>query len=144
MKATHLIYSAIALSIFSQGNNIYSSLEKGNELRQEQADFNNHIRTARQREKEAIALSKIAIGRYQHCILVTDLETKQPTYFYPGQEVLDRKRNQTLRPGAAVCNELGDTAIVAPDGTLLDIARVGTTDMNEFKKLLRRRQNASY
>ncbi len=117
-----------------------SSIEKGGKIRQAQSSFNERIRENRTRARNAAKLSKIALDRYRsNCIFVVDSETGKESYFQPGTGVLDMQLAQPLRPGAFICNKLGDTALVSEAGTIADIARVATPDLPEFKKLLQQR-----
>ena len=143
IKTSHIIYGGILLCLLGQGDNVRQSLEKGNQLRHEQTVFGDRLRESKMQERQAEALSKVALGRFKNnCILVDDKTTRQPTYFESGQEVIDRTRGVTVRPGAFACNLLGETALVAEDGTLTDIARIATPDLPAFRKLLKVRENA--
>jgi hypothetical protein len=141
IKTTHIIWGSIALIALSQGENVRQSLAKGNQIRQEQASFSDRIRQNRTEARIAEKLSKVALDRYRsNCILVVDEATGKEDYFQPGTTVLDTQLAHTLRPGAFICNRLGDTAIVSQAGTITDIARVATPDLPEFKKLLEQRK----
>jgi hypothetical protein len=141
LKTSHLIWGGIALLALSQGENVRQSLAKGNQVRLEQSEFSDRIRLNRTEARQAAKLSKVAIDRYQNnCILVVDAKTRQPIYFNPGEPVVEPKLNRTLRPGAFVCNKLGDTGVVSEAGTLIDVARVATPDIPQFKKLLEQRR----
>lgn len=137
LKTSHIIWGSIALIALSQGENVRQSLAKGNQVRQEQAEFSDRLRTNRTEARQAEKLSKVALDRYRNnCILVVDVESSQDSYFQPGEQVVEPKLRRTLRPGAFICNKLGDTAIVSEAGTITDIARVSTPDIPQFKKLL--------
>ncbi len=141
IKTTHLIWGAIALIALSQGENLRSSLAKGNQIKQEQTEFSDRIRENRTEARQAEKLSKVALDRYRNnCILVVDDKTGKESYFQPGTSVLDAQLARTLRHGAFICNRLGDTAIVSQAGTVTDIARVSTPDLPEFKKLMEARK----
>lgn len=141
IKTTHIIWGSIALLALSQGENVRQSLAKGNQTRQEQASFSDRIRTNRTEARQAEKLSKVAIDRYKNnCILVVDSVSQQQSYFAPGEAVVEPKLNRSLRPGAFICNKLGDTAVVSEAGTITDIARVATPDLPAFKKLLEQRK----
>jgi hypothetical protein len=140
IKTSHILIGSIAIIALANGENVRSSIEKGGEVRQAQSSFNERIRENRTRVRNAAKLSKIALDRYRsNCIFVVDSETGKESYFQPGTGVLDMQLAQPLRPGAFICNKLGDTALVSEAGTIADIARVATPDLPEFKKLLQQR-----
>lgn len=141
IKTTHIIWGSIALIALSQGENVRQSLAKGNQVRQEQAEFSDRIRQNRTEARQAEKMSKVALDRYRNnCILSVDVETGKPSYFRPGEEVVEPKLRRSLRSGAFICNVLGDTAVVSEAGTITDIARVSTPDLPQFKKLLEQRK----
>lgn len=141
LKTSHLIWGSIALIALSQGENVRQSLAKGNQIRQEQSEFSDRIRLNRTESRQAEKLSKVALDRYRNnCILVVDKETRQPIYLTPGEAVVEPKLNRSLRPGAFICNKLGDTAVVTEAGTITDVARIATPDIPQFKKLLQQRR----
>ena len=141
VKTTHLIWGSIALIALSQGENVRSSLAKGNQIKQQQTEFSDRIRVNRTEARQAEKLSKVALDRYRNnCILVVDGETGKEDYFQLGTTVLDTQLSKPLRPRAFICNRLGDTAIVSQAGTITDIARITTPDLPEFKKLMEARK----
>lgn len=141
IKTSHIILGIATLSILSQGENVRSSLEKGSQVRQEQADFSDRIRQNKIEEKEAEKLSKVALARYKsNCILVVDQATGQESFLQPNSLVIDTRLGRPIRAGATVCNRIGDTAIIAQSGVTADIARVITADIPAFKKLLEKRR----
>lgn len=141
IKTSHIIIGLGVLALLSQGENVRSSLEKSNLIRTEQSEFNDRIRRNRTEEREAEKLSKVALARYKNnCILVVDEQTKQESYFQPGQSVVDTRLGRTLRPGVPICNKTGDTAVVSEAGTVVDIARVAIPDLPQLKKLLQQRR----
>ena len=141
IKTSTILYGVIVLIALSQGENVRQSLEKGNEVREQQASFSDRIRQNRTEARQAEKLSKVAIDRYKnHCIFVVDEGTGKEDYFQPGVSVMDTQLARTLRPGAFICNRLGDTAVVSQAGTITDIARVSTTDLPQFNKLLEARK----
>lgn len=141
LKTSHIIWGSIAILTLSQGENVRQSLAKGNQVRQEQAEFSDRIRLNRTEARQAQKLSQVALDRYKNnCILVSDRDSKQPSYFQPGEPVVEPKLNRPIRSGAFVCNKLGDTAVVNEAGTITDIARVATPDIPQFKKLLEQRR----
>jgi hypothetical protein len=140
IKTSHIIWGSIALLALSQGDNVRQSLNKGGTIRQEQAEFSSRIRQNRNKARQAEKLSKVALDRYRNnCILTVDSDTGKESYFEPSTTVVDTELAQPLRPGAFICNKLGDTAVVSDAGTIADIARVATPDLPEFKKLLEQR-----
>lgn len=141
IKASHIIWGSIAILALSQGENVRQSLAKGSQIRQEQSSFSDRIRLNRTEARQAEKLSKVALDRYKaNCILVSDAKTGIPSYFQPGEPVIEPKLNRTIRSGAFVCNELGDTAVITEVGTITDIARISTPDLPAFKKLLEQRR----
>ena len=141
IKTSHIIWGSVVLVALSQGENVRTSLAKGDQVRQEQAEFSDRIRQNRTEERQAEKLSRVALGRYRNnCILVVDGATKKEGYFQPGSEVVDRQLGRTLREGAAICNRLGDTAVVSAAGTITDIARVSVPDLPKFKQLMQQRK----
>ncbi len=140
IKSSHIIIGLIAVCLISQGENVRGGLKKGDSIRQQQSAFNDRIRRNRTEARQAEKLSKVALDRYRNnCIFVVDDATGKENYFTPGTAVLDTQLAQPLRPGAAVCNKLGDTAIVTEAGTIADIARVAIPDQPQFRKLLQQR-----
>jgi hypothetical protein len=141
LKTSHIIWGSIALIALSQGENVRQSLAKGGAIRQEQAEFSDRIRENRTEARQAEKLSQVALDRYRdNCILVVDKDTREQSYFQPGELVVEPKLNRTIRPGAFICNKLGDTAVVSEAGTITDIARVATPDIAKFKQLLEQRR----
>lgn len=141
IKTSHIIIGLGVLALLSQGENVRSSLEKNNQIRTEQSEFNDRIRQNRTEEREAEKLSKVALARYRsNCIFVVDEQTKQESFFQPGQSVVDPKLKRTLRSGVPICNKTGDTAVVSEAGTVTDIARVAVPDLPQLKKVLQQRR----
>lgn len=141
IKTTHIIIGLVVLAALSQGENVRSSMDKANQERSQRTDFSDRIRQNRTEAREAEQLSKVALDRYKsNCILVVDEESRKDSYFYPNASVVDSKLSRALRPGVSICNKLGDTAIVSEAGTVTDIARVTTTDLSQFQKLISRRK----
>jgi hypothetical protein len=141
IKTSYIIWGSIALVALSQGENVRSSLAKGNRIRQEQTVFNDRIRENRTEARQAEKLSKVALDRYKNnCILVVDEPTGKEAYFTEGTYVVDSQIKRSLRAGAFICNKLGDTAVVSQAGTITDIARIATPDLQAFRKLLEQRK----
>ncbi len=141
IKTSHIIWGFVAILALSQGENVRQSLAKGNQVRQEQADFSSRIRQNSTEARQAEKLSKVALDRYRNnCILVVDRDSGEQSYFQPGELVVEPKLNRTIRAGAFICNKLGDTAIVSEAGTITDIARISTPDLPAFEKLLERKK----
>lgn len=141
IKTSHIIIGLGVLALLSQGENVRSSLERNNQIRSEQSDFNDRIRQNRTEEREAEKLSKVALARYKNnCIFVVDGETKLESYFQPNSLVVDTKLNRSLRSGVPVCNKVGDTGVVSVAGTITDIARVSVPDLPQLKKILQQRR----
>lgn len=141
IKTSHIIIGIAALALLSQGENVRSSVGKNNQERSQKAEFNDRIRQNRIEAREAEQLSKVALDRYRNnCIAVVDKKTRKDTYFYPNANVVDSKVNRALRPGAFICNKLGDTAVVSEAGTVTDIARVITPDTPKLKQIMEQRK----
>jgi hypothetical protein len=141
IKTSHIIIGLGVLALLSQGENVRSSLERNNQYRSEQSEFNDRIRRNRTEEREAEKLSKVALARYKNnCILVVDEQTKLESYFQPNSFVVDSRLNRYLRPGVPICNKVGDTGVVSEAGTITDIARVAVPDLPQLKKLLQQRR----
>ncbi len=142
ITTTRIIFGAAILIALSQGENVRSSLDKSNALRQEQSQFQDRIRQNRTESRQAEKLSKIALDRYRNnCILVVDQETGKESYFQPGTQVVDVQLGRSLRSGVPICNKLGDTGIVSEAGTITDVARVAVPDVPAFKELLSKRRS---
>ncbi|MBD1942515.1 hypothetical protein H6F50_09125 [Coleofasciculus sp. FACHB-712] len=140
LKTSHILLASAALILLSNGERVRGSLEKSESIRQEQSSFNDYIRQNRTKARMAEKLSKVALDRYRNnCILVRTAKTTREDYFSEGTRVMNPRLSQTLRPGAFICNSLGDTAIVSDNGTITDIARITMTDQEEFKQLLSQR-----
>lgn len=142
IKTSHLILGAVAVLALSQGENVRQSVSSSNQIRAEQADFADRLRENRTEARQAEKLSKVALARFKNnCVLVVDTKTQTEALFKPGEPVIDPKQqNRTLRPGLFVCNRLGDTAVISEAGTITDIARIATTDLEEFRLILEKRK----
>jgi hypothetical protein len=141
IKTSHLIVGAVAVIALMNGENVRSSIHKGNDIRTEQSQFNDRIRRNRTEARNAEKLSKIALTRYRNnCILVVDEQTGKESYFQPGTSVVDKQLGRPLRAGVPICNKLGDTGIVSEAGTITDIARVSIPDQPTFKQFLAQRR----
>jgi hypothetical protein len=141
IKTSHIIIGSVALVALANGENVRGSLEKGNAIRSQQSQLSDRIRQNRLEAREAEKLSKVALDRYRsNCILVVDDKSGKESYLKEGSTVIDTQLGRSLRSGAFVCNELGDTAVVSQAGTVTDIARVATPDLSEFKKLMEERR----
>lgn len=140
VKTSHIILAGIGLIALQNGENVRASLQKGNTIRQQQSNFNDYIRENRIKARHAAKLSKVAIERFENnCILVGTGKAGIPTYFRDNQPVLDPQMSAPLRPGAFICNQLGDTAVVSEEGRISDIARVSIADQDTFRQLLKAR-----
>jgi hypothetical protein len=141
IKTTHIIIGLGVIALLSQGENVRSSMERTNQERTQRTEFSDRIRQNRMEERQAEQLSKVALARYKNnCVLVVDQATGKESYFQPEGSVIDQSLGRTVRPGLAVCNRLGDTALVSQAGTITDIARITTPDLPPFKKLLAQRR----
>lgn len=138
IKTSYILYGAIALIIISQGDRVGEAVDRNDRIRSEQANFADLVRTNRASIRQAEKLSQIALDRYRNnCALVVDATNGEEALFQPGEPVIDpRQQNRTLRSGLLICNRLGDTAVISQNGTITDIARVATPDLQEFKQLL--------
>ena len=135
-KTSHLIILGIIGVALLNGENVRSTIDKGNQIRQERSEFSDRIRKNRDDARNAEKLSKVALDRYRaNCIRVVDTQTQREGYFQEGGTITDDTLRRPLRDGAAVCNSMGDTAVVQ-DGRIADIARVSTDDIPEMQRIL--------
>lgn len=82
---------------------------------------------------------KLAIERARSgaCVLMVDAADPTKTvHFSEVTNAISRTTGQKLTNGQLVCNELGETGVVAMDGTIQGFAVVAPKDMAEFKELM--------
>ena len=123
--------------ILMNGENIKSSINKGNAQKATQSAHSDRIKLNKQDAREAIDLSKVALERVKSCIRVIDSEKKVDSYLAEGQVVIDSLLKRPVRPKATVCSGLGDTGLIDGQGAITDLARVNESDMTEYKKILK-------
>lgn len=137
MTQVLIVLPLIAIAV-SKGEVVRDSVQQGAVIQQEQSNFSARLRHNRQETKQALKLSKVALDRLKtNCIKTVDVDTKQESYFQPGERVLDTKLKRSIREGAVICNSLGDTAVVQ-DGVIADIARVSLEDKDQYDRLFRK------
>lgn len=139
MKITtsHLFLAFGAILVLMNGENIRTSLAKGELQKFKQTQHSDRLRINENEAKEAIDLSKVALSRAKSCIRVLDATTKKDGYLSEGQMVIDSTLNRPLRPRATVCSETGDTGITDQNGAIADLARVVESDMSQYKSILK-------
>lgn len=123
--------------ILMNGENIRTSIDKGNAQKAAQSAHSDRIKLNKTEAREAQDLSKIALERAKTCIRVVDSVKQVDSYLTEGQKVVDTALKRPMRPKATVCSGLGDTAIVDGEGAIADLARVTESDMPEYKRLLK-------
>lgn len=139
LKTSHFaIIGAIAL-VISQGENIRSISARTTATADRKAIQKDHLKTEKERTRNAKELSKVALERYQaNCIMVVESSTKKESYFQPGNAVVDTALGKPLRENALICNRLGDTAVVV-NGAVENIASIATEDLPQFTAILESR-----
>lgn len=136
IKTIHVFAVGLAGLLLSQGENIRAHMERSQNRGQEKQEHRDRIRRNKDELNQAAELSKLALKRAETCILVLDTATKRESYFTDRMPVVDAQAlNRPLRDGVAICNSLGDTAIVV-NGTATDIARVSVEDAPKFKDII--------
>jgi hypothetical protein len=137
LTTSQLFLGFAAILVLMNGENVRTSLAKGEQQKTKQAAHNDRIKLNENEAKEAIDLSKVALSRAKSCIRVLDAATKKDGYLSEGQMVIDSTLNRPLRPKATVCSASGDTGITDQNGAIADLARVVESDFPEYKKTLR-------
>lgn len=139
IKTSHIAIVGLLAIALMNGENIRNSTAKTASTKTRKESFKERIKEEKERSANARELSKVAIDRYKaKCIIVIDESKKKEAYFVPGSLVLDTALGRPVRDGAAICNKLGDTAIVA-NGAIEDIASVDEEDWEAFTALMERR-----
>lgn len=141
LKTTHFVFFLpLTIGVLSLGEAARQAARSGHQIRQENSEFALRIRKSRDEAMRAQKLSKVALDRAKNnCILVWDATHKREGYLQVGQVVIDSQLSRPLRPGASVCNTLGDTALISNQGAITDIARVSRADKPQFDSLLNQR-----
>ena len=136
IRTSHVFAIGVLGLVLSQGENIRAHLERSQVRGQEKQEHRDKLRRNRDELNQAAELSKLALKRAETCILVLDTATKQESYFVDLMPVIDAQAlNRPIRDEVAICNSLGDTAIVK-SGMATDIARVSTPDKAKFTEIL--------
>lgn len=137
LTTSHLFLGFAVVLILMNGENIRTSLAKGEQQKTKQAAHNDRLKLNETEASQAIDLSKVALSRAKSCIRVLDATTKKDGYLSEGQLVIDTALNRPLRPKATVCSASGDTGITDSQGAIADLARVIESDFPEYKKTLK-------
>jgi hypothetical protein len=139
IKTTHcVIFLPLILIFLSKGEAVRSTVEQGEVIQKSELTASAASRQLREEAKNARRFSKVAIERLKaNCIRTVDVETEKEAYYFEGALVLDNQLKRPLRPGAFVCNSLGETAVIAVDGSISEIARVALKDKPEYDKLFK-------
>jgi hypothetical protein len=139
MKLTTLKLGLICagLVIVANGENIRASINAGETSKAQKSAFNDRVKQNKLEERQAIELSKVALGRAKSCIRIVDAVKRVDSYLTEGQKVIDTALNRPVRAAATVCSGLGDTGITNQNGEITDLARVVDADMAEYKALLK-------
>lgn len=134
---SHLIVGGSLLAIFiSKGEVLRATVQEGSTISANQSTASSESRQLREQAKNAQKLSKVALERLEsNCIQTVDAETKKDSYYQEGEIVLDNQLHRPLRPGAFICNSLGETAVIADDGSISSIARVALKEKVEYDRL---------
>lgn len=134
---SHLIIGGSLLTIFlSKGEILRATVQEGNAISTNQSTALSESRQLREQAKNARRFSKVALERLKsNCIKTVDAQTKKESYYSEGETALDSQLHRTLRPGAFICNSLGETAVIAEDGSISSIARVALKEKPEYDKL---------
>lgn len=138
IKTSHIILVLVGLFALSNGENVRQSIAKGQKISDQRNEFRDRVRQNKEEARNAQKLSQVALDRFRaNCILVADTTTGKEAFFQEGALVGDVEgTGRTLRPGAIVCNSLGDTAEIDANGAITDIARVAVEDVPAMEALL--------
>jgi hypothetical protein len=139
IKTSHLAIGGLLLLALANGENIRNATAKTAATKGRKDTHKEYVKQEKERSQNASDLSKVALDRYKaKCILVVDGGSKKEAYFAPGSPVIDTALNRPVREGAAICNKLGDTAIVT-NSAIEDIASITEEDMEAFTAILEKR-----
>lgn len=139
LKTSHLALTGLVCILLLNGENLRNSSARTEAVKGRKDSHREHVKLEKERARNALDLSKIALDRYrQNCIFVTDLKAQKESYFQPGTAVVDTALNRPVREGAPICNKLGDTAIVT-NGVIENIAAIAVEDWDAFAAILKRR-----
>jgi hypothetical protein len=137
---SHLIVGGSLLFIFvSKGEILRATVQEGNTISTNQSTASSESRALREQAKNARKFSKVALERLKsNCIKTVDAQTRIESYYREGEMVVDPKLKRPIRAGAFICNSLGETAVVAEDGSISQIVRVALFEKDEYDELFRK------
>jgi hypothetical protein len=139
LKTSHLAVVGLLGLLILNGENMRAFSTKNADTATRKDAHKSRVKLEKERSKNTKDLSQVALERYRaNCIMVVDGSSKKETYFQPGAAVIDTALNRTVRDGAAICNRLGDTAIVT-NGATENIASITAEDWQAFAALLESR-----
>jgi hypothetical protein len=139
VKTVHIALIGAVLVALANGENIRSLTAKSAETGTRKTEHKDRIKRDKERARDAKDLSAAALDRYrQNCIMVIDQTTGRETYFAPGMAAVDSGLGRSVRENAAVCNKLGDTALIV-NGVMEEIASVDAEDLDKLAAILERR-----
>ena len=134
---SHLVVGGSLLFIFvSKGEVLRATVQEGSTISANQSVASSESRTLREQAKNARKFSKVALERLRsNCIKTVDAQTGIESYYQEGEMVVDPKLKRPIRAGAFICNSLGETAVVADDGSISQIVRVALREKPEYDEL---------
>lgn len=139
LKTHHIALVGLLLVALANGENIRSFTAKNEATGTRKAAHKERLKLDKERARDAKDMSQVALERYrQNCIMVVDQATRKEVYFAPGLAVLDTGLGRSVRDGAAVCNRLGDTALIV-NGVMEELASVTADDLDQLTAVLDRR-----
>ncbi|NJM47950.1 MAG: hypothetical protein HC860_18730 [Alkalinema sp. RU_4_3] len=139
MKTAHIALLGALLVALSNGENIRSLTAKSAQTGTRKTEHKDRVKRDKERARDAKDLSATALDRYrQNCIMVLDQTTGKEVYFAPGMTAIDSGLGRSVRESAAVCNKLGDTALIV-NGVMEEIASVDAEDLDKLAAILERR-----
>lgn len=142
---SHLIIGGSLFAIFiSKGELLRATVEEGSTISANQSVASSESRQLREQAKNARRFSKVALERLKsNCVQTVDAQTKKDGYYIEGAMVLDSQIQRPLRPGIFICNSLGETAVIAEDGSISSVARIALNERSEYDKLFNQIKGAS-
>ncbi|NJM47516.1 MAG: hypothetical protein HC860_16245 [Alkalinema sp. RU_4_3] len=139
MKTAHIALLGALLVALSNGENIRSLTAKTAQTGTRKTEHKDRVKRDKERARDAKDLSATALDRYrQNCIMVLDQTTGKEVYFTPGMTAVDTALGRSVRENAAVCNKLGDTALII-NGVMEEIASADAEDLDKLAAILERR-----
>lgn len=137
IKITYLvIFFPAAIIFLSLGDRMKATVSEGSAISTQQSTTSSQSRLLREEAKNAQRYSKVAIERLKaNCLPVVDQQSGSEGFFQQGSVVMDQNLGRPVRAGAFVCNSLGDTAVIAQNGTLTDVVRTSLEQQSEYDKL---------